>query len=436
MRFNLRHVILTLIFGSFALAATQSDLETAFEQNYEPSQSVVESAENAVFSLENANSAYLPRFTLSETLQAVNYQTVSLQASLGATWNILDAKRDLQRQISELQIKFANLEKTSDKDRARLNFRTYVQALNTYEYGIRMLRSLEADVKKQRPLWTVDTPASQFAPNEIDSYLKFLEFVDSRKSLEVQAERLRKQLGKWTKLSAAELAEGQITFPGDPSLESGIVVDSCVDQSVSMQQANMRLEQEKLYEALTNDASPILTVSGQVNATTAAATGQSAFSGQVSVSLNIPIPNTSVFSGNTQATAGLTGVTQTASVSFPNLLRQAEPQGAKWAEKNLADTREAITDQLNDSLRSRENLISNIKLAKQRLEWGERSLRDSSNADALAKLNARFALMGLKIRGYYDHLNLQINTLSLANTCKLKFNYAPRDAVFSPTKVP
>lgn len=124
MRFNLRHVILTLIFGSFALAATQSDLETAFEQNYEPSQSVVESAENAVFSLENANSAYLPRFTLSETLQAVNYQTVSLQASLGATWNILDAKRDLQRQISELQIKFANLEKTSDKDRARLNFRT------------------------------------------------------------------------------------------------------------------------------------------------------------------------------------------------------------------------------------------------------------------------------------------------------------------------
>ena len=190
-------------------------------------------------------------------------------------------------------------------------------------------------------------------------------------------------------------------------------MDSCVDQSVAMQQANMRLEQEKLYEALTNDASPVLTVSGQVNATTAATTGQSAFSGQVSVSLNIPIPDTSVFSGNTQATAGLTGVNQTVSVSFPNLLRQAEPQGVKWTEKNLGDTREALTDQLNDSLRSRENLIGSIKLAKQRLEWGERSLRDSGNADALAKLNARFALMGLKIRGYYDHLNLQINTLSL-----------------------
>ncbi len=430
----MRHVILTLIFGSFALAATQSDLETAFEQNYEPSQSVVENTDNAVFSLENANSAYLPRFTLSETLQTVNYQTVSLQASLGATWNILDAKRDLQRQISELQIKFANLEKTTDKDRARLNFRNYVQALNTYEYGIRMLRSLETDVKKQRPLWTVDTPASQFAPNEIDLYLKFLEFVDSRKSLELQAERLRKQLSKWTKLSAAELAEGQITFPGDPTLESEIIVDACVDQSVALQQARMRLEQEKVFEALSRDASPTLAVSGQVSANTPAATGQSIFSGQVSVTLNIPIPNTSVFSGNAQVSAGLTGASQTVNVSFPNAFRQADPQGSKWAEKNIVDTREALTDQLQDSLRSRENLINNIKLAKQRLEWGERSLKDSSNADALAKLNARFALMGLKIRGYYDHLNLQVSSLNLANTCNLKFKYVPRDSVFSPTK--
>jgi hypothetical protein len=414
----LRHIIFVLIFSPIAIATSQADLELAFEQNYEASQSVVQNVDSAALSLENANSTYLPRFTFSETLQTVNYQTVSLQASLGANWNILDAKRDLQRQISELQIKFANLEKTTDKDRARLNFRTYVQALNTYEFGIRMLRSLEADVKKQRPLWTVDTPASQFAPNEIDSYLKFLEFIDTRKSLEVQANQLRRQLGKWTKLSAAELAEGQIVFPGDPTLESEIVVNSCVDQSVAMKQANMRLAQEKLYEALTNDASPVLTVSGQVNATTTVTTGQSAFSGQVSLSLNIPIPNTSIFSGNTQATAGLTGATQTTNISFPNLLRQAEPQGVKWAEKNLVDTREAITDQLNDSLRSRENLMNNIKLAKQRLEWGERSLRDSSNADALAKLNARFALVGLK----------------LANTCNLKFKYVPRDVVFTPTK--
>jgi hypothetical protein len=430
----LRHIIFVLIFSPIAIATSQADLELAFEQNYEASQSVVQNVDSAALSLENANSTYLPRFTFSETLQTVNYQTVSLQASLGANWNILDAKRDLQRQISELQIKFANLEKTTDKDRARLNFRTYVQALNTYEFGIRMLRSLEADVKKQRPLWTVDTPASQFAPNEIDSYLKFLEFIDTRKSLEVQANQLRRQLGKWTKLSAAELAEGQIVFPGDPTLESEIVVNSCVDQSVAMKQANMRLAQEKLYEALTNDASPVLTVSGQVNATTTVTTGQSAFSGQVSLSLNIPIPNTSIFSGNTQATAGLTGATQTTNISFPNLLRQAEPQGVKWAEKNLVDTREAITDQLNDSLRSRENLMNNIKLAKQRLEWGERSLRDSSNADALAKLNARFALVGLKIRGYYDHLNLQVSTLNLANTCNLKFKYVPRDVVFTPTK--
>jgi hypothetical protein len=432
----LRNLIFVFILSSFAFASIQADLEIAFEKNYEAPQLVLESSDSAILNLENSNNAYFPHFVFSETFQAVNYQTISLQTSLSMTWNILDIKRDLQRRISELQLKFAAINKTTDKDRARLNLRTYVQALNTYEFGIRLLRSFETDVKKQRPLWIVDTPASQFAPNEIDSYLKFLEFVDSRKSLEVQAERLRKQLGKWTKLSATELAEGQIVFPGDPSLESGIVVDSCVDQSVAMQQANMRLEQEKLYEALTKDASPVLTVSGQVNATTAATIGQSAFSGQVSLSLNIPIPNTSVFSGNTQATAGLTGATQTASVSFPNLLRQAEPQGIKWAEKNLIDTREAVTDQLNDSLRSRENLINNIKLAKQRLEWGERSLKDSSNADALAKLNARFALMGLKIRGYYDHLNLQVSTLSLANTCNLKFNYVPRDAVFSPTKVP
>ena len=289
-------------------------------------------------------------------------------------------------------------------------------------------------MRKQRPLWTVETPAKQFAPNEIEVYAKFLEFIDTRKALEVQAERLRKQLAKWTKLNPAELAEGKIQFPGDPTLPSPVVVSTCVEQSAAMQRSKLRLEQEKVFEALRNDASPTLTLNGQVGVTTAPATGQSALSAQVSLTLNIPLPSNSPFTGSANATVSPTGAVQNATLGFPNTFKQSDPQGVKWAEKNLTDTRESAQDALEDGLRSRDSLVSNILLAKQRLEWGERSLRDASSADALAKLGARFSLMGLKIRGAYDHLNLQLSTLTLANTCNLKFTYNPRDAVFSSGK--
>jgi hypothetical protein len=105
-----------------------------------------------------------------------------------------------------------------------------------------------------------------------------------------------------------------------------------------------------------------------------------------------------------QATVSNTGASQSANLSFPNAFKQSDPQGVYWATKNLDDTKEATQEGL--------------------------ALRDSAGADALVQLNARFALMGLKIRGAYDHLNSQLNTLTLANTCSLKFSYNPRDAVF------
>jgi hypothetical protein len=66
----------------------------------------------------------------------------------------------------------------------------------------------------------------------------------------------------------SELAEGKIQFPGDPALSGAVVVSTCVDQSANMQRAKLRLEQEKVFEALRNDASPTLSVNGQLAATT------------------------------------------------------------------------------------------------------------------------------------------------------------------------
>jgi hypothetical protein len=423
-----------LVFGGNSIAMLQLDLETALEKNHQASQFNTQVQDQALISLENANSAYLPRLTLTQTLQSPNYQTVGLQVSLAASWNILDGKRALQSRLADLQLQFATLEKTLEKADALSNLRQYVQALNTYELGVTLLRNLEKDVQKQRPHWTVQTPAKNFAPNEIDSYSKFLEFIETRKALENQAERLRKQISKWTKINLAELAEGKIQFPGDPVLSAPVVASTCVEQSANVQRSKLRLEQEKVFEALRNDASPTLTVSGQVGITSTPPAGQNPVSAQISVTLNIPIgPNLPV-TGGANVTASPTGATQTATVTFPNTFKQSDPQGVKWAEKNLADTREATQDGLEEALKSRDNLVSNILLAKQRLEWGERSLREAANAEALAKLNARFALMGLKIRGAYDHLNLQLNTLTLSNTCNIKFGYAPRDAVFNVVK--
>jgi hypothetical protein len=430
IRFGFIYYFTLIFFSCVVYALNQSDLEYRFDKNRESLQSISQNTDQALLGLENANSAYLPRITLAQSLQSPAFQTPSLQVSIAASWNLLDAKRALQSRLAELQMQFATLEKTLEKSDALLNLRQYVQALNTYELGIGLLRNLEADVKKQRPLWTVETPAKQFAPNEIDSYLKFLEFVDTRKSLELQAERLRKQLSKWTKLPMSELSEGKIQFPGDPVLAGAVVVSTCVDQSPNMLRAKLRLEQEKVFEALRNDASPTLTVSGQLAATTAPVSGQSGFSGQISLTLNIPIPPNAPVSGNAQATVSNSGASQSASLSFPNAFRQSDPQGVYWATKNLEDTKEATQDGLEEALRSRDGLVSNVLLAKQRLEWGERSLRDSAGTDALVRLNARFALMGLKIRGAYDHLNLQLNSLTLANTCNLRFSYNPRDAVF------
>jgi hypothetical protein len=425
------YTFLSVFLLGHSMALIAFDIELVFEKNYEPSQFNTQNIDQALTGLENANSAYLPRITLAQSLTSTAFQTPSLQVSVGASWNLLDNKRAMQSRLAELQMQFSTLEKNFEKSGALLNLRQYVQALNTYELGITLLRNLETDVKKQRPLWTVETPAKQFAPNEIDVYLKFLEFIDTRKSLESQADRLRKQISKWTKLPMSELSEGKIQFPGDPILSGAVVLSSCVDQSANMQRAKLRLEQERVFEALRNDASPTLTVNGQLAATTAPATGQSGFSGQIGITLNIPIPPNAPVSGGVQATVSNTGASQSANLSFPNAFRQSDPQGVYWATKNLEDTKESTLEGLEDALRSRDGLVSNVLLAKQRLEWGERSLRDSANADALVKLNARFALMGLKIRGAYDHLNLQLSTLTLANTCNLKFSYNPRDTVFS-----
>ena len=316
-------IAINLIFSTISLSASYVELEKSLESNFQASQFNFQNQDQALTGLENANSAYLPRITLAQSLTSTAFQTPSLQVSVSASWNLLDSKRALQSRLAELQIQFANLEKTLEKSGALLNLRQYVQALNTYELGITLLRNLESDVKKQRPLWTVETPAKQFAPNEIDVYLKFLEFIDTRKSLETQAERLRKQIAKWTKLPMSELAEGKIQFPGDPVLSGAVVVSTCVDQSANMQRAKLRLEQEKVFEALRNDASPTLTVNGQLAATTAPATGQSGFSGQIGITLNIPIPPNAPVTGGVQATVSNTGASQSANLSFPNAFRQS-----------------------------------------------------------------------------------------------------------------
>ncbi len=439
---NLKHfwnnrvllVLYVILVNSAGVAIGISNFESMFETNYQESQFNSQYQNQALTGLENANSAYLPNITLAQSLRSPAFQTPSLQVSISASWNLLDHKRVLQSRLAELQIQFANLENTLEKSGALLNLRQYIQALNTYELGITLLRNLEADVKKQRPLWTVETPAKNFAPNEIDVYLKFLEFIDTRKSLELQADRLRKQISKWTKLPISELAEGKIQFPGDPMLSGAVVASTCVDQSANMQRAKLRLEQEKVFEALRNDASPTVSLNGQLAATTAPAAGQSGFSGQIGITINIPIPAGAPFTGGIQGTVSNSGASQSANLSFPNAFRQSDPQGVFWANKNLEDTREATLESLEDALRSRDGLVSSVLLAKQRLEWGERSLRDAANADALVKLNARFALMGLKVRGAYDHLNLQLNTLTLANSCAINFSYKPRDPIFNSVK--
>jgi hypothetical protein len=419
---------------SYAFGINVNELESNLSKNYSFERPSAEGINLAITELEKANAAYLPRFTLTQNARSANYSTVSLEVSVSGNWNILDYKRILQSRIVDLQLRFARLEQSLEKAAVLHSLRQYVQALDAYEFNIISLRRLENDVQKQRPLWQPSTPAKQFAPNEIESYLRFLELIDIRKSLEVQADRLRKQISKWTKIDVSEVSEGKIEFPGDLTLSVPVQVAACVETSTAVQRASLRLEQEKVYEELRNDASPVLTLNGQVAVTTTPATGQSAFSGQVALTLSIPLPPNIPVTGGGQVSVTPGGATQTATISYPNQSRQADPRGVYWAEKNLADIREAVTDDLKETLRSRENLILSIQLAKQRLEWGERSLRDTANGDEIAKLNARFALMGLKVRGAYDHLNLQLNTLTLANTCQIEFTYVPRDTAFNAPK--
>lgn len=424
----------TIVMLMASIVFSQNDLEKSLVENYSISRDVSQGQDDARVNLESADAGYLPRLSLTQSLQSTGYQTPSIQVTLGSTYNILDGKRTLQSKLADLQLRFAQLESGFEKTAALFNLRQYLQALNTYELGIMLLRGIETDIRKQRPLWLPSTPAKQFAPNEIELYTKFLEFVDTRKVLEVQAQRLRKQIAKWTKIDVTELAEGRIEFAGDPVLLAPVQIAACVDGSAAVQRAGLRLEQERVFEALRNDASPVLALSAQLAATTAPAAGQSALSAQAALTLTIPLPPNNPISGNGVVSVGTAGATQTATLSYPNQFRQADPRGVYWAELNLADTKEASTDDLRESLRSRENLISSVLLAKQRLEWGERSLRDAGSADALVKLGARFALMGLKVRGAYDHLNLQLNTLTLAQTCQLGLTYAPRDAVFDVPK--
>ena len=421
-------IIIIAILSPLAFSLPQFDLESAFNQNYEASQSLSQTLDTANANFEIFSDANYPKLSLSQAVNWQNFQTVSLQVTVGFSYNILDAKRDLQVRIAQLAKNMAELEQTTEKTQALYILRTYVQALNTSDTVLRLLNGLETDVRKAKPNWTPETPASKFAPAEIDPYVKFLEFLDTRKSVANQAARIQKQISKWTKLSLDELSK--LEFPGDVSLPENDT-QQCVTQSITVKRASMRLEQEKLFEALRNDASPTLNLSASATATTNPTTGQSPIGGVASLTLNIPIGPNAPITGNGQVVVTPTGVTQTASVSFPNVFRSADPQGVKWATKNLEDATENVQDNLTELQATRADGLSTLKVDKQRLDWGERSYKDSLGADELVRLNARFALMGLKVRSMYNHMNYQINGLNLAQLCQLKFSYIPRDAAFT-----
>jgi hypothetical protein len=347
-----------------------------------------------------------------------------LQLGVGVNWNLIDGRRDLERGIAELGQKIAVLERDADRTRAFNSLRSYVQALTTYESAIASLRTLEGEVMTRRPHWTSATPAEKFSPNEIEPYLKHVEFVESRRSLEAQAEQLRIQLSKWTKIPQEQIAEGRIAFPGNPV--PGEIPTDCVENSTNVRRAKLRLEQERLFEALRRD--PLITVSLNVNGgyTSTPPQGQSGFNAQVSLTAVIPIPTGSPISGGAQVMATPNGVTQSATVSFPNASRSADPQGVKWAQKNLEETREALRQDLYDLLRARKNGLNAAEVNAQRLDWGERSYRESAGNDESVRLSARFALMGLKLRVLYDQLSLSVNALNTAALCQMEVTYVSR----------
>jgi hypothetical protein len=318
--------------------------------------------------------------------------------------------------------------------RVTFEVRSYVQALNTYEVGINALQTLESDIRKTRPHWIPDTPSSKFAPVEIEPYLKFLEFVDARKTLELQSERIRKQIGKWTKI-AFELIAGRLQYPGDVVIP-GVDQPKCINESVTVQRASLRLEQEKLFEASRYDATPTVTISASGSYNSNPSAGQPNLSGQVSLQAAISLPSSAPGAAGLQVSATPTGLTQTVSASFPNVFRSADPQGVKWATKNLEDAREVVQNDLEELLRTRSTTLETLKLNKQRLEWSERSLKEAAKADELVRIGARLALMGLKVRSVYDHLNLQINGLNIAQLCQLPLAYTPRDPMFDAPKNP
>jgi hypothetical protein len=424
---------LGLILMAAVAVRSSADLEAAFVQHYEPSQALTQLQDDANLNLSLTQEAFWPRLQLDQTFNWQNYQTTSLQATASLNWDLFDTKHGYQLRIAEIAKTLAELEKTTDRTQALFTLRGYTQGLNTYEVGISALQTLETDIRKARPLWTPDTPSSKFAPVEIEPYLKFLEFVETRKTLELQSNRIRKQISKWTKIAVEELGAGRIQYPGDVLLPS-VDQNKCINESVTIKRALLRLEQEKQYEAMRFDVMPTISLNANGSYSTAPTSGQPNLSGQVSLQAAFRIPPNAPVSANTQITATPAGLTQTASFSFPNLFRSADPQGVKWAQKNLEDAREVVTTDLTELLRTRTAGLETLKLDQQRLDWSERSLKDAAKADELVKINARFALMGLKVRGFSNHLNVQLNALNLAQLCQLPLTYAPRNPLFDLQK--
>jgi hypothetical protein len=421
------------LLATTASAATFSAIETAFIENYPLDQNLIQNRDQIQIDLEAAHGAYWPRLSLAQALNWQNYQTASLQASTSLSWDLLNIKRNYQLRSVELDQTLNTLDINHNKSQALSNLRTYIQALNTYEIGVNALQTLETDLRKARPHWSPDTSSNRFAPNEIEPYLKFLEFIDTRKSLELQAQRIRKQIGKWTKIAVEELAAGRIQYPGDVVLPP-FDQNQCVTESITVKRASLRLEQEQLFEAMRYDATPTLTLNASGSYTSTPTTGQPNLSGVVSLQAAFNLPPNAPGTFGVQVAATPNGLTQTASASFPNPFRSADPQGVKWAAKNLEEAREVVQTDLEELLRTRQTSLETLRLDKQRLEWSERNYKDTATADELVRIGARLALMGLKVRSVYDHLSYQINGLNVAQLCQLQFTYGARDPLFDVPK--
>ncbi len=350
------------LYGSAALVAL-------FEANYRPAPQLLDE-EWAVRSLSHATAVdALPTLSFAESATWRSYDRLSVSLSLGTTVPLYRARAGPLLALHAQQAALLERQHAYARAEARAGFLSDALAL-------RLLSDLNADVEGlvgalERSGWQAPVDAEEAfdaSPAERDALAAYRHLVGLREFLETRVPELERRVSRaaGTSVSGGRLESFELLLAAVPTAPT---VGQCLSSSPLLR--HVALQQEVRRLELAARQSPDL----RVDLYASAAYGSGSLTGTVGIEARVPLPAGWPVAGHAGVAAGLHGMEQTLSLTWPPPTPAFRPVTATERAEQQAEELAALKRELESLIGGLAAVDRAVLAAETNLLWAVRDLR-------------------------------------------------------------